>query len=84
MSTKDLTFQGQRIQILRDIPSEVVKHQAALTPVRKMLCDRPGVRFGLLYPAKLQVSHNRSEMFFADTEEARCYVERQFGPHDES
>ncbi|KAF3845670.1 hypothetical protein F7725_002748 [Dissostichus mawsoni] len=54
ISTRDLTFQGQRIQIFRDLPTEVVKRRAAFTPTRKILRDKPGVRFGLLYPAKLR------------------------------
>ncbi|KAF3836074.1 hypothetical protein F7725_028632 [Dissostichus mawsoni] len=58
ISTRDLTFQGQRIQIFRDLPTEVVKRRAAFTPTRKTLRDKPGVRFGLLYPDKLRVSHN--------------------------
>lgn len=77
MSAKDLTFQGQRIQIFRDLPPEVVKPRAAFTLVRKQLHNRPGIRFGLLYPVKLWVSHNGSEMFFTNPEETCCYVERQ-------
>ncbi|KAF3847276.1 hypothetical protein F7725_020304 [Dissostichus mawsoni] len=46
ISTRDLTFQGQRIQIFRDLPTEVVKRRAAFTPTRKILRDKPGVRFG--------------------------------------
>ncbi|KAF3856936.1 hypothetical protein F7725_017659 [Dissostichus mawsoni] len=71
ISTRDLTFKGQRIQIFRDLPTEVVKRRAAFTPTRRILRDKPGVRFGLLYPAKLRVSHKGSERFFTDPEEAR-------------
>ena len=82
IAIKDLSYQGQRIHIFRDLPPEVVKRRAAFTPARRMLRDKPGVRFGLLYPAKLRVSHHGSEMFFTDPEEARQYAERHFGPSD--
>lgn len=72
MSSKNLTFRGQRIQIFRDFPLEVVRCRAAFTPARRMLRDKPGVRFGLLYPAKLRVSHNGSERFFTDPEVCRA------------
>ncbi len=64
MFIKDLSYQGQRMKIFRDLPPEVVRRQAAFTPARKMLRDKAGVRFGFLYPAKLRVSHDGSEMFF--------------------
>ena len=64
MSIRDLMYQGQRIQIFRDLPPEVVRRRAAFTPARKILRDKPKVRFGLLYPAKLRVTHNGSERLF--------------------
>lgn len=79
MSTRDLTFRGQRILIFRDLPPEVARRRAAFTPARKILRDKPGVKFGLLYPAKLRVTHNGSERLFTDPEEARQYATRHFG-----
>ncbi|KAK1878433.1 LINE-1 type transposase domain containing protein 1 [Dissostichus eleginoides] len=70
-------------RIFRDLPTEVVKRRAAFTPTKRVLRDKPGVRFGLLYPAKLRVSHNGSERFFTDPEEARQYAERIFGSAEE-
>ncbi|KAK5933269.1 hypothetical protein CgunFtcFv8_013763 [Champsocephalus gunnari] len=68
ISTRDLTFQGQRIQIFRDLPTEVVKRRAAFTPTRR---------------TRLRASHNGSERFFADPEEARQYAQRLFGSAEE-
>lgn len=79
MTSPNLTYRGQRIEIFRDFPPTVVKRRAAFTPVRKLLWDQPGVKFGLLYPAKLRVSHNGMEATFSDPEEALLYAERHFG-----
>ena len=79
MKTKRLIYQGQQIQVFRDFPSEVVKRRAAFTPARNLLRDQPGVKFGLLYPAKLRVTHNGNETTFTDPKEARLYAERHFG-----
>ncbi|KAK7893118.1 hypothetical protein WMY93_022270 [Mugilogobius chulae] len=46
---------------------------------RNLLRDKPGVRFGLLYPAKLRVTHNGSEAVFTDPNEARRYAQERFG-----
>lgn len=79
MQSRALTYQGQRIQIFRDFPSAVVKRRAAFTPARNLLRNKPGVRFGLLYPAKLRVTHNGKETTFTDAEEARLFAERLSG-----
>ena len=79
MRSQNLTYRGQRIQVFRDFPPTVVKRRAAFTPARKLLRDQPGVKFGLLYPAKLRVTHNGKETTFTDPEEARLYAERHFG-----
>ncbi|CAL1585978.1 unnamed protein product [Knipowitschia caucasica] len=76
ISTREISFQGQKIHIFRDLPQEVAKRQAAFTTVRKLLRDKPGVRYGLLYPAKLRLSHDGTEKFFTDPDEARRYVAR--------
>lgn len=79
MKSQNLTYRGQRIQVFRDFPPTVVKRRAAFTLARKLLRDQPGVKFGLLYPAKLRVTHNGKETTFTDPEEARLYAERHFG-----
>ena len=41
-----------------------------------MLKDVPGVRFGLLFPARLRISFSGAESFFTDPEAVRAYVSR--------
>ncbi|KAK7889688.1 hypothetical protein WMY93_009522 [Mugilogobius chulae] len=76
---KNVMFGEDRIVIFRDLPQAVVKRRAAFTPARNLLRDKPGVRFGLLYPAKLRVTHNGSEAVFTDPNEARRYAQERFG-----
>lgn len=77
---RNLTFEGDRIQIFRDLPQAVVKRRAAFTPARNLLRDKPGVKFGLLYPAKLRVTHNGKEEVFTDPAAARRFALENFGP----
>lgn len=76
MGTREIFFRGRKIRIFRDLPPEVAKRRATFTAVRRMLRDKPGIRYGLLYPAKLRLTHGGTEKFFTDPEEATRYVER--------
>lgn len=80
ITKKNLLFEGDRIQIFRDLPQAVVKRRAAFTPVRNLLRDKPGVKFGFLYPAKLRVTHDNTEMVFTDPVAARRFALEKFGP----
>lgn len=82
MGTGDIIFRGQKIQIFRDLPPEVAKRRAAFTTVRKMLRGKPRIRYGLLYPAKLRLTHDGMEKFFIDPKEATRYVERLLSDMD--
>lgn len=72
ISTKSVTFRGQRIQTFRDLPPEVAKHRAPFAPVGQMPHDTPGVEFG--------ATQNRSERLFIDPEGACKYAARHFVP----
>lgn len=80
---KSLLFHRQWIQIFGELPLAIVKPQATFTPARNLLQDKPGVKFGHLYPAKLQVTHKGTETKFRDPEEAQLYAEHHFGQGDD-
>lgn len=82
MGTSEILFRGQKICIFRDLPLEVAKRRAAFTTVRRMLRDKPGIRYGLLYPAKLRLTHDGIEKFFTDPKEAMRYVGWLFNSED--
>ncbi|KAL3967023.1 dedicator of cytokinesis protein 1 [Sarotherodon galilaeus] len=75
----NLKFGDIRVQIFCDLPQAVVKRRAAFTPVRNLLRDQPGVKHGLLYPDKLRVTHNDTELVFTDPKEACRYAQEKFG-----
>lgn len=78
-SQRKLTFNGRSIQIFRDYPSAVVKRRAAFARVRQILRDKPGVKFGILYPARLRVTYSEGEKLFTDANEAWKFAIEQFG-----
>uniref|UniRef100_A0A8C5FZK1 L1 transposable element RRM domain-containing protein n=1 Tax=Gouania willdenowi TaxID=441366 RepID=A0A8C5FZK1_GOUWI len=69
-----LVYKANPIAIFPDYTSSVVKARAAFTDVRKMLRNRPGVRYGIIFPAKFRVTHNNVEREFVDAAEAMDYV----------
>lgn len=67
---RNLSYQRQRIRIFQDFPPEVVKQRELFTKTRGIRRDIPGVRFGLLYPAKLRITHDGADTLFTDPKEA--------------
>lgn len=69
-----LRFDGHPITIFPDFTASVAKARAAFTGVRKLLRDRPGVRYGILFPARLRISYKGENKEFLDPDEAMVYV----------
>lgn len=65
-----LRYRGNPISILPDYTARVVKARAAFTDVRKILRDRPGVRYGIFYPTRLRITFNYVEQEFVDADKA--------------
>ncbi len=76
---KDLFYHGQRIRIFPDFTPEVAKRRAAFNRAREILRDKSGVRYGLLYPAKLRVTFRGTETVFTDARKALEFAELHFG-----
>ena len=72
-----LSYSRRRVAIFPDYTSSVAKARAAFTDVRKMLRGRQGVRYGLLYPARLRISYKNEEKEFLDPREALEYVRKE-------
>ena len=60
-SQAPLRFNGDSIAIFPDYTASVAKARAAFTEVRKLLHKREGVRFGILFPARLRITHDGKE-----------------------
>lgn len=76
---QQVTFKGQRINIFPDYPPAVVKRRALFKRARELLRDKPGVKYGLQYPAKLRVTYNGKEHYFTDPDKAVKFAESCFG-----
>ncbi|CAL1608535.1 unnamed protein product [Knipowitschia caucasica] len=76
---KNLQYQGKTIRIFPDYPPTVVKRRALFNRARQVLRNQPDVRYGLLYPARLLVTHNGSQLSFTDPQKAEEYAERLTG-----
>lgn len=75
-----LRHNGNPVAIFPDYTASVAKARAAFTDVRKMLRERSGVRYGILFPARLRISHNNEEKEFVDASKAMDYVKRNVIP----
>ena len=76
-----LQYDGNTIAVFPDYTVNVAKARAAFTDVRKMLRGRPGVRFGIFFPARLCISHNNEEKEFLDGTKALDYVKKKSHPN---
>ncbi len=76
---KSIIYKGEKLLIFPDLPAAILKQRARYNRAKDLLRDRPGVRFGFLYPAKLWVTHNREEIYFTDPVKAIAFTEQHFG-----
>lgn len=76
-SHRETSYNGHRIKIFEDFSTTVAKNRAAFNPVKGLLYRR-GVRFGMLYPARLRVTHNNGEHIFNSPEAAEAFYKQNF------
>ena len=69
---RDVTYQGHSIRIFEDFSAALAKKRAAFNKVKSMLF-KDGIRFGLLYPARLRVSMNGQTRMFDSADEAERF-----------
>lgn len=76
---RGLSFDGQSIHIFPDFTPDVVKRRAEFKRAKELLRDQPGVRYGMVFPAKLRVTFDGKETVYTDAREAFKFAERHFG-----
>lgn len=79
-SRAPLRFNAEPITIYPDYTASVAKARATFTEVRKLLRNRQGVRFGILFPVRLHISHDGKENIFTGAEEEMRYVKENIIP----
>lgn len=75
-----LRWKGTEILIFPDYPPSVVQARSAYNEVRRLLRGRSGVKYGLLYPARLRITHNGTEKWFQNPDDAMAYVKTKILP----
>ena len=60
--------------VFPDHTPKTARARAAFNDVRRRLREIPGIRYGLLYPARLRVTHNGAERVFNSAEEASAFI----------
>lgn len=75
-----LTYDGNKILIFPDLPSTVAKKRGAFKDVKALLRGCRGVRYGMLYPAKLRITSPLGEDLFTDPVAAKDYVKDRILP----
>lgn len=71
-----LMLNGQSVAIFPDFTPSVARNRAAFTEARKLLRDQPGVRFGIMFPARFRITLNGEEKKFVDPTAAMDYIRK--------
>lgn len=70
------TYKDMSLSIFPDYTSKVAQARAAFNDVRRQLRGMEGVRFGLLHPARLRISHNGEDKVFLSPSEAQTFINK--------
>lgn len=62
------------ISIFPDYTARTARARAAFIDICRQLREIPGIRFGLLYPARLRITHEGVERDFKSPEDARSFI----------
>lgn len=74
-----LEFQGKQIFIFPDYSADLSRRRAAFNEVKGALKKKEGVRYGLLYPARLRVSFNGDTRVFDSPAAVKDFIDSKFG-----
>ena len=73
---QQIKLDGMTISVYPDYMARIAR--AGYNGVRQQLRGLGGVRFGILYPARLRITHNNQERIFTMPEEAQTYINKNF------
>uniref|UniRef100_A0A671TXN8 L1 transposable element RRM domain-containing protein n=1 Tax=Sparus aurata TaxID=8175 RepID=A0A671TXN8_SPAAU len=75
---QQIKLDGMTISVYPDYTARIARARAGYNGVRQQLRGLEGVRFGILYPARLRITHNNQERIFTTPEEAQTYINKNF------
>ena len=79
---QELVFRGSRVFFHEDFSAELGRKRATFRDVKSLLYEK-GIRFGLLYPARLQVTHEGKRHYFDSPEAAKEFYNSHWGKQQE-
>lgn len=71
---KRIKIGDMAISVFPDHTTKTARAQALFNDVRRQLRGIPGIRFGLLYPARLRITNDGIEKEFKSPEDAKAYI----------
>lgn len=71
---RDISFRGQSIRIFEDFSTTLAKKRAKFNKVKSLLYI-DGIRFGMVYPARLRVTINGQTRTFDSAEDAELFYQ---------
>uniref|UniRef100_A0AAV2KF52 Uncharacterized protein n=1 Tax=Knipowitschia caucasica TaxID=637954 RepID=A0AAV2KF52_KNICA len=77
-----LEIHGKQILIFPDYSADLTRRRAAFNEVKVSLRQQEGVRYGLLYPARLRVSYNGETKVFNTPSDVKDYIGSRFGRNE--
>lgn len=78
-----LEFRRKQILIFPDYSADLSRCRAAFNEVKGLLRKEEGVRYGLLYPARLRISFNGQVTVFESPQAAKDFVQTKIRPAPE-
>ncbi|XP_032388515.1 protein ECT2 [Etheostoma spectabile] len=73
---RDISYNSIRIRIFEDFSVAVAKKRSAFNGIKGLLYKR-GVKFGMLYPARLRVTYGNRERIFDFAEDAETFFQER-------
>ena len=71
-----LKHRNVTVRLYQDMSANLAKNRATFNGIKQDLYKK-GIRFGLLYPARLRVTFDGESFYFDTPEEARAFYERR-------
>lgn len=74
----EIKFRGATVRIYQDVSAALAKKRAAFNGIKQALYQR-NIRFRLLYPARLRVTHGDNVFTFDSPDEAQKFFDQRSG-----
>uniref|UniRef100_A0AAV2MB03 Uncharacterized protein n=1 Tax=Knipowitschia caucasica TaxID=637954 RepID=A0AAV2MB03_KNICA len=76
---KEIFYKDHRLSLFPDLSPETRRQQQRFDGVKAKL-RALNIRYGMLYPAQLMITHNERRIIFKSDEEAEDYVKKMRQP----